>query len=405
VEVATQTSSALVRADPGFAAFTSRSLDGIWHVEFAWPIPVDLPVRAQVERALRTGRVREANDAAASMLGRRQGMELAGLGLPSLLGGGESRVRELLEDLIAGDYRLHDRVLPTGNGAGAQAIVCSLTGIVQQGVLVGVWAIQRRAHERQSEAEQFHRVQRMAAIGQLAGSVAHDFNNLLTAILGYGEMVRDELEPGSRCLSDMEQVLSAGRRAETLTRQLLTFSRRQKCQCEVFDINTAVRELEPLIRRLVPDDVALVLACAPGTLLVRGDRGQLELVIMNLAVNARDAMPHGGRITIATHAGSAAAGSESARLTVSDTGTGISPDVLPRIFEPFFTTKSNGTGLGLATAQEIVSRSGGRLEVESAAGRGTTFTVVFGAPAVDPVTGERIEPRCSGPCGAAHAGW
>jgi signal transduction histidine kinase len=403
--VATHTSSALVRSEPGFAAFTSRSLDGIWHVEFAWPIPVDLPVREQVERALRTGRVREANDAAASMLGQRRGMELAGVGLPALLGTGESRVRELLEELIAGDYRLQDRVLPTGNGAGSQAIVCSLTGIVQHGALAGVWAIQRRAHERQNEAEQFHRVQRMAAIGQLAGSVAHDFNNLLTAILGYGEMVRDELEPGSRCLSDMEQVLSAGRRAETLTRQLLTFSRRQKCQCEVFDINAAVHELEPLIRRLIPEDVALVLACDPGTLLVRGDRGQLELVIINLAVNARDAMPRGGRITIATHAASAAAGSDPVRLTVSDTGAGISADVLPRIFEPFFTTKSNGTGLGLATAQEIVSRSGGRIEVESAAGRGTTFTVVFGAPAIDPLTGERVEPRCSGPCQSTHRTW
>jgi signal transduction histidine kinase len=400
--VATQTPSALVRSDSGFAAFTSRSLDGIWHVEFGWPIPVDLPVREQVELAITTGRVREANDAAASMLGWRRGTELVGVGLGALLGAGEIPVRELLEELIAGDYRLHDRVLPTGNGNGAQAIVCSLTGIVQHGALTGVWAIQRRAHQRQNEAEQFHRVQRMAAIGQLAGSVAHDFNNLLTAILGYGEMVRDELEPGSRCLSDMEQVLSAGRRAETLTRQLLTFSRRQKCQCDVFDINAAVRELEPLIRRLVPDDIALVLACDPGTLLVRGDRGQLELVIMNLAVNARDAMPDGGRITIATHA---AGRNESVRLTVSDTGSGISADVLPRIFEPFFTTKSNGTGLGLATAQEIVSRSGGRIEVESGAGRGTTFTVVFGVSAVDPLTGERMEPRCSGPCQATHRTW
>ncbi len=400
--MATQTSSALVRSDPGFAAFTSRSLDGIWHVEFAWPIPVDLPLREQAELALRTGRVREANDAAAAMLGRRRGAELAGLNLAALLGSGDGRVRELLEDLIAADYRLHECVLPTGNGGRAQAIVCSLTGIVEHGALAGVWAIQRQAHQRQSEAEQVHRVQRMAAIGQLAGSVAHDFNNLLTAILGYGELVRDDLEPGSRCLSDMEQVLGAARRAETLTRQLLTFSRRQKCQCEVFDINTALRELEPLIRRLVPESIAMALACAPGTPLVRGDRGQLELVIINLAVNARDAMPGGGRITIATHA---AGRNESVRLTVSDTGSGISPDVLPRIFEPFFTTKSNGTGLGLATSHEIVTRNGGRIEVESRAGQGTTFTVVFGAPAVDPLTGAGAEPRCSGACQATHGAW
>jgi two-component system cell cycle sensor histidine kinase/response regulator CckA len=217
--------------------------------------------------------------------------------------------------------------------------------------------------------------------------VAHDFNNLLTAIMGYGEMVNDTLEPGSASQGDMGQVLCAARRAEVLTRQLLMFSRRQRSWSDLFDLSSAMRELEPLLRRLISGEIEIALPTASCTALVQADRGQIELVIMTLAANARDAMPHGGRLSIGVMVESNdVEGSDTSarvRLTVSDTGFGIAPELLTRIFEPFFTTKAGGAGLGLATAQEILTQNGGHLEVESEPGCGTTFTLFLNGPAAD----------------------
>jgi two-component system cell cycle sensor histidine kinase/response regulator CckA len=217
----------------------------------------------------------------------------------------------------------------------------------------------------------------MASVGRVAGSVAHDFNNLLTAILGYGEMVSESLEPASVCQRDMDQVLTAARRAEKLTRQLLTFNLRQRDQTESFDLHDSLVELEPLVRRLIPERIEISISAASNPALVRGDRGQLELAIINLAVNARDAMPDGGRLTIGTVVGGDDGdASTEVRLTVSDTGTGMPEDVRLRIFDPFFTTRPGAVGLGLFTVHDIVvSQCGGTIEVESEPGHGTTFVI------------------------------
>ncbi|HEY5629796.1 MAG TPA: PAS domain S-box protein, partial [Candidatus Limnocylindrales bacterium] len=248
-------------------------------------------------------------------------------------------------------------------------------------------------HERELEA-QLRQAQKMEAVGRLAGGIAHDFNNLLTAIGGYAELLLSELPRGDRAFEDAQEVLRAADRASQLTRQLLAFGRRQVLQLEVIDLNAVIAGVVPMVRRLIGEDVALVTSLAPDLLPVTADRGQLEQVIVNLAVNARDAMPSGGTLTLATSSGTAARPGDGdglvegrpgrdVVLAVSDTGEGIDDDVRVHMFEPFYTTKKDGrgTGLGLATVYGIVEQSGGSIEVESRLGHGTTFRIRL--PAVD----------------------
>jgi PAS domain S-box-containing protein len=240
--------------------------------------------------------------------------------------------------------------------------------------------------EKKSLAAQLNQAQRMESVGRLAGGVAHDFNNLLGVISGYGELLRRRLQE-PRLKKYSEDILQASERAAGLTHQLLAFSRQQVLQPQVLDLNAIVADVEKMLQRLIGEDVALRTSLAPGLGRVRADRGQLEQVLMNLAVNARDAMPKGGVITLETapaeldaayartHEGVAPGGY--AMLAVSDTGHGMSADVQARIFEPFFTTKTEGkgTGLGLATVYGIVKQSGGHIFVYSEPGHGATFKV------------------------------
>lgn len=237
--------------------------------------------------------------------------------------------------------------------------------------------------------EQLRQSQKMEAVGSLAGGIAHDFNNLLTAILGYCDLALEGIPSGSTASQDVEEVRRAAQRAAELTHQLLAFSRRQVLKPRVFALGTALAQTEKILRRLISENIALELSIAPTTHLVRADPTQLEQVILNLAVNARDAMPRGGRLRLATGAVAfdgphAVAGAELppgtyAMLAVSDTGTGIAPEIRDRLFEPFFTTKERGqgTGLGLATVYGIVQQSGGGIELASVPGSGTTFILYF----------------------------
>jgi two-component system cell cycle sensor histidine kinase/response regulator CckA len=249
---------------------------------------------------------------------------------------------------------------------------------------------QRAAEEalRRSE-EQLRQAQKMEAVGQLAGGIAHDFNNLLTAILSYCELLLEEVRQGDPIRADIEQIRQAGQRAAGLTRQLLAFSRRQVLQPKVLSLNAVVENTEPMLRRLIGADIVLEISVQPGPWHVLADPGQLEQVLVNLVVNARDAMPRGGRISVATI--NCELKSDSAErpngvrpgsyvaLEVRDTGVGIDPANHARVFEPFFTTKEpgKGTGLGLSTVYGIVQQSGGHVTVESAPGKGATFTVLL----------------------------
>jgi signal transduction histidine kinase/CheY-like chemotaxis protein len=250
-----------------------------------------------------------------------------------------------------------------------------------------------RAQTRALEA-QLRQAQRMEAVGRLAGGVAHDFNNLLTLIRAHVRFALESAPPGGTWRDELGMVEQAAERAAGLTRQLLAFSRRQRLQPEVLDLNAVVRGLEPLLRRLIGEDIVVATRLAPALGAVSADPGQLEQVLVNLAVNARDAMPHGGRLEFATAEvvlGPEAAADADAdggdgelpapgryvRLTVRDTGTGMDEATRARAFEPFFTTKEpgRGTGLGLSTVYGIVRQSGGWVRLASAPGGGTVVTV------------------------------
>jgi two-component system, cell cycle sensor histidine kinase and response regulator CckA len=243
--------------------------------------------------------------------------------------------------------------------------------------------------------EQLRQAQRMEAVGRLASGIAHDFNNLLTAIQGHAQFLSEDLPAGHASRADAEEILHSADRAAALTRQLLAFSRGQSLQPETIQLNTVVTAMERLLRRVISEDIALESVVEPDLWAVRADPSQIEQVLVNLIVNARDAMPHGGRITIKTANAELATSyaqrreevepGEYVMLAVSDTGVGMDRDTQARIFEPFFTTKGpdRGTGLGLSTVFGIVKQMGGHIFVYSEADQGTTFKVYLpraGAP-------------------------
>jgi len=297
-----------------------------------------------------------------------------------------ARVRREIERSVAAgrsyevEYRIHDaqgavrwvfdvgRAVPGADGGGA-----ALEGVLFDHT------------ERRSLESQLTHSQRMEALGRLAGGVAHDFNNLLTAISGYAEMLAMRLPEGDRSHRAAREILRASDRAADLTRQLLAFSRRQVVEPKVLGLTEAAGQTARMLARLLGEDVEFVLELDPEAGAIRADPGQLEQVLLNLAVNARDAMPEGGRLTLRTYpavvgeaggAGELAPGNY-AVLEVEDTGVGMTHEILEHIFEPFFTTKDEGkgTGLGLASVYGIVRQAGGRVEVDSVPGQGSTFRV------------------------------
>lgn len=229
--------------------------------------------------------------------------------------------------------------------------------------------------ERKRLEEQLHHSQRLEAVGRLAGGVAHDFNNLLMVITGYSHMLLDAMHPSDPARQDLEQVVKASERATDLTRQLLAFSRRQGVRAALVSVNTLIGEMERMLRRVLGSEIELTIRLAPDLKSVRADPGQIEQVILNVVVNARDAMPGGGQLAIETKNCGAGKGGDCVTIAIADTGVGMGPQVLSRVFEPFFTTKEHGTGLGLATSYGIIKENGGDLRVESAPGLGTKFYI------------------------------
>jgi PAS domain S-box-containing protein len=257
----------------------------------------------------------------------------------------------------------------------------------EQGATLGVIGVATDISERRSLELQLRHAQRMEAVGRLAGGVAHDFNNLLAAILGHGELMMSELPPDHPLRRNAEEIQKAGVRGALLTRQLLAFSRKEVLAPGVIDLNAIMLALDELLQRLIGEDIELITVPAMAPVRTRADRGQMEQIIMNLAINARDAMPTGGRLTIemdATTLDEAYARQHPrvrpgryAVISVSDTGVGMDADTLSHAFEPFFTTKEQGkgTGLGLATVYGIAEQAGGHVWVYSEPGVGTTFKV------------------------------
>jgi len=257
--------------------------------------------------------------------------------------------------------------------------------------------------DRRHLEEQLRHAQKMEAVGRLAGGVAHDFNNLLSVIASYAQLTLLELPEASPLWSDVDEIRKAGERAAELTRQLLAFSRQQVLAPTVLDLNTILSGMEGMLSRLLGGDVSLNLVRSSSLGRIRADAGQVEQVVMNLAVNARDAMPAGGTLTIETSNVTLDEGAY-VMLAVSDTGVGIDETEQVRIFEPFFTTKEKGkgTGLGLSTVFGIVQQSGGRIWVESEVGKGATFKVRFARveDVSDPMPARTAPPEALAPSGA-----
>jgi PAS domain S-box-containing protein len=323
-------------------------------------------------------RIQEANRAALRLLGRPR-QEIVGRHYDDFVAPEEledsRRSRENLA--LEGNVRVQLRHLVRPDGSRVPVEVS--VSLVHIGDASTALVILHDISERRRLEAQFHQAQKMESVGRLAGGVAHDFNNLLTLILGYGNLVLQALADRPAVSRQVEAIVHAGESAAGLTRQLLAFSRHQVLVPTVIDVNALIRQLEQMLRRLIGEDIELVADLEPRLARIRADAGQIEQVLMNLVVNARDAMPGGGRLTLSTrnHPAAAEAAVTHVVLRVADTGCGIDSAVMAHLFEPFFTTKEEGkgTGLGLATVYGIVHQSGGNLEVESAPGEGASFAV------------------------------
>jgi two-component system cell cycle sensor histidine kinase/response regulator CckA len=344
------------------------------------------------------GKISEVNDAGLRMLGYSRAELLSGAIAwdditPPEWRQSDDLAREQLRTCGAASPWEKELLRKDGSRVPILAGAAMIDGL--EGIAV---AVDLTEHKRFESAKialegQLRQAQKMEAIGRLAGGIAHDFNNVLSVVLSYADLLLEQLEPHDPMRDDVNEIRNAGQRAADLTRQLLMFSRQQVLQPKVLDLNEVLAGLDKMLQRMVGEDVELVLSTTQPAGRVRADPGSIEQVLMNLVVNARDAMPTGGELTIETanvvldeedvraHLG--ARPGAHVMLIVSDTGTGMDRATQARIFEPFFTTKEQGkgTGLGLSTVFGIVHQSGGHVQVDSEPGKGTTFEVYL--PRVD----------------------
>ncbi|HEY6328732.1 MAG TPA: PAS domain S-box protein [Blastocatellia bacterium] len=340
-----------------------------------------------------SGALKNCNPVFARMFGFESVQEAIETGVLSLHSGPEAH--KAFVDMVRTQTRVEyfEEDLRRKDGSIVHAIESAIGTFDENGTLVEIRGYLMDDTERRKIEQQLEQSQRLEAIGRLAGGIAHDFNNLLTIIMGYSQLLLRRIPKSDRNYADVFEIVGASERAGSLTNQLLAFSRNQILQPRVIDLNHIVADLDRMLRRIIGEHIDLVTVADPRVGRVKADPGQVEQVIVNLAVNARDAMPNGGRLTIetgnayldenysASHIG--ATPGHHVMLAVSDNGAGIDEEVQSHIFEPFFTTKqaSKGTGLGLSTVYGIVRQSGGNIWVYSEPGRGTTFKIYL--PRVD----------------------
>jgi PAS domain S-box-containing protein len=392
---------ALRRSEERYRVFVGQSSEGIYRIEYDPPISIHLPVDEQVTLGI-NGRIAECNDSLARMYGFQSASELVGRRMSEFMSVDDSVNRASLGALIANGYRISEAESRGLDVNGNPRIFRnSIVGIVENEKLVRIWGVQRDVTERVQLEEQLRTKQELEAIGRLAGGIAHDFNNLVGIILGHAELLSAGSDLTERLKNGLAQIRRAGERAAALTHQLLAFSRKQVLQPKVLDLNAIVADVQKMLARVIGEDIELVTRLHPSLAPVKADPVQMEQVLMNMAVNARDAMPRGGTLLIET--ANAAPDEALARqhpnlatgpyvmLTVSDTGHGMDAQTLEHVFEPFFTTKElgKGTGMGLATVYGIVTQSGGNISVSSELGKGTTFRVYL--PAETAAAETRVE--------------
>lgn len=376
------------RDEERYRAYITQSTEGIWRCELQESLSTSLPEADQLDHLHQTIFFAECNDALARLHGFASADDLRGVPVRDLFSISEPKNLELARKFLHSGYQVVDgESIERDEQGQARYFLNNINGVVEDGFLVRVWGTQREVTEqRRLEAQLLH-AQKMEAVGRLAGGVAHDFNNLLSVIHGYTEILLRRFSPENPARREAERVLHATERAAILTRQLLALSRKQVLAPRVLDLNSVLGDMDRVLPRLVREDIELVIRKEPELWLVRADPAQMEQVIVNLAVNARDAMPSGGRLTLETknveldHRVSRQDPSllpgRYVVLTVGDTGIGMDGETRAKIFEPFFTTKDigKGTGLGLATVYGIVHQSGGHISVDSESGKGSTFRI------------------------------
>jgi two-component system cell cycle sensor histidine kinase/response regulator CckA len=301
----------------------------------------------------------------------------------------------------AKQYHLYEAIQITKHGK--QICVENNSHFIDLEEKPAILCISRDITRRKQLEEQLLQAQKMEAIGKLAGGIAHDFNNLLTAIMGYSELVLVNMEPDNPHRENLEEIRLAGKRASSLTHQLLAFSRKQVLKPKILNLNQVVKGMERMLQRIIGEDINLNSQLEPQLNKIKADTGQLEQIILNLTVNAVDAMPNGGTLIIKTQNEKIPHGASSLSpdsrpgnfvcLSFFDSGEGIDKKVIPQIFEPFFTTKANGTGLGLSVVYGIVKQHNGWINVNSEPGGGTTFSIYF--PALASSEEENLEQELS----------
>ena len=398
----------LHESEQRYHAFIQLNPDAFWRVEFEEPIDTARPEEEQLETIFRTGYVAECNDALAQLLGRKRADQVIGTAVNGVVWDGETARRGTLS-LIRSGYRYNTlETTPLDPKGQRRHLLRSHWGIVENGKVLRIWGSIRDITEFRALESQFRHAQKLEAIGKLAGGVAHDFNNLLSVIGGYGSQLLEHTEKTDKAYAALAEIVKAAEKGAALTKQLLAFSRKQRVRPQPLDLNAIVAEDEKMLRRLIGGNIELLTDLTPSVGLVLADAGHINQVLMNLAVNARDAMPEGGKLSIAlTNVDIAESSSQQVagiepgsyvRLTVADTGTGMSEHVQEHLFEPFFTTKGNqGTGLGLSTVYGIVRQSGGYIRVETAPDKGTTFEIFL--PRVQAPNAE-LGPTCSSRAGS-----
>jgi signal transduction histidine kinase len=263
--------------------------------------------------------------------------------------------------------------------AGAVALLLTYVLLLRRQVGRQTATLREKLQAESELKEQYRQAQKMETVGRLAGGIAHDFNNIMTVVLGHSEILALELKDHPEMSTSVAEIKHAAERAAGLTRQLLAFGRRQQLAAAPVDLNAVARDMVTLLARVLGGDIEVRADTEPAPVTIATDRAQLEQAVLNLAVNARDAMPDGGRLLLSVTRRQAADSTKAGVLRVADTGTGIPTEVRPHIFDPFFTTKEvgQGSGLGLSMVYGFVQQSGGTIDVESTIGAGSTFELTF----------------------------
>jgi PAS domain S-box-containing protein len=382
---------ALQESEERYRHFVQYANEGIWRFDVREPIDTHLPIEEQIRLIFERAYLAECNLAFARMYAVESQESLIGTPLPQLLVPSDPQNRAMLKTFIENQYRIEGFVSHERAADGSERyFLNSFFGVVEDGKLVRAWGVQTDITELRRLQQELDRAYRLESIGRLAGGIAHDFNNVLTAIIGYAELARGRVQDET-ILRYLDGIQKAAERAADLNKQLLAYARRQVIQPAPTDLGAWLQGTLDILRRVLPESVRLRTELEPNLWQVNADSNLLMQIVLNLVVNARDAMPNGGTITIRLHNKTLRRArthhipnGRYVLLEVEDTGTGIPPEVLPHIFEPFYTTKpmGQGTGMGLAAVQGAVQQLGGYIEVRTEVGKGTCFSVYF--PRLEP---------------------